>query len=371
MYKGEMMKKTLIKIIILLAGVFILYSCNDPIFFIVHEEIPILKPFIDGSPTNFVEYNGKLYVASGKQIFSYSDNKWSKWEKLGDYVGCLASAGTSLYVQYLDGSNGKIRRYNGGASNDLSISDVQSIYAAGNILFIGIRNNDKYTIRYIEDSSPGTIKSITGIDSTSMLYGAAYDGTYYYLCTNSGIFCVDSTFSAQSDVLGKDYDFTGIIELKNNYVAAITNDGKLYEIENAVIKEVAKFSDDRYASGALALWYRYKDDTMPSLLLVGRKEMYYSTSSSYTNGYVEIALDTNTGSISGTEFSEPGKNTPSSIDNYERYVSSLGKKPVNHIIQAPAAIDPKMTLFASTQQNGVWSYKDRDDGKGEQWNAEQ
>jgi hypothetical protein len=346
----------------------------------VHEEIPILKPFIDGSPTNFVIRNDDMYVASGKKIFIFrkNANKWADWGKLNDRVVGLAATDSSLYALYLlkDSDDGRIRNF--GSSSDLSFSNVQSIHASGNVLFVCVRNNNKYSIHFRKEGA-SSFKENIGVSSDSILYGAASntDNTFYYLCTNEGIYYIKkseidnpSTLPEKLPVLEKDSNFTGIIALEKGYVAAITKDGKLYEIKEETIREAAKFSDERDSTGALALWYRYPADAMPSLLLVGRKEIYYSTSSAYTNGYVEITLDTTTGSISGSGFSDPGKGTPSSIDNYDRYVSSLGKKPVNHIIQTPASINSKMTLFASTQQNGVWSYKDR--GKGEQqWNAEE
>jgi len=371
------MKKTFIKLIILFSAVFIFFSCNDPIFFIVSEEIPILKPFIDGSPGNFAVLGDNMYVASGKNIFIYrkNTNKWADWKKLDDRVTGLAATSSSLYALYLnnDSDDGRIRDCSSGSN--LSLSNVQSIHASQDVLFACARDNNKYKIYFRKEGS-SVFTVIPGASFDSMLSGSAFDGKYYYLCLNEGIYYAEktqidnpSTLTDKLPVLGKDNGFTGIIELEKNYVAAITNDGKLYEIKDADINEAAKFTDDRYSTGALALWYRDNDATMPSLLLVGRKEMYYSTSSAYTNGYVEITLDTNTGRISGSGFSDPGKNALSSIDNYDRYVSSLGKKPVNHIIQTPKKIDPKMTLFASTQQDGVWSYKDR--GKGEQWNAEE
>jgi len=371
MDKVKTMKKTLLKIIILFSIVFALVSCSDPIFFIVHEEIPILKPFIDGSPTNFVILGDDIYVASGKKIFIYrkNTNKWADLGKLDGRIGGLAATNSSLYALYLhnDSNDGRIRNCNSGS--DLNLSNVQSIHASGDFLFACVRNDNKYAIFYINNSSPEIFKNIA--DSNSELRGVAFDGTYYYLCVNEGIYYVNKSqidTASNLQVLGENLDFTGIIELKNNYVAAITNNGILYEITNATIIEAAKFSDKRFSTGALALWCR-DTDTMPSLLLVGRREIFFSTSSNYTNGYVEIALDTTSGKIlSGAGFNDPGKVTPSSIDNYDRYVSSLGKKVINHMIQAPKDIDEKMTLFASTQQEGVWSYKDR--GKGELWNAE-
>lgn len=365
--------KIFLKLLILFPIIFSFVSCNDPIFNTVFGETPILKPYIDGSPTNFVEYNGKLYVASGKQIYSYNGNSWSKWKKLGDRIGALAAttgASASLYAFYLYNDNeGKIRNCTADAEVSLS-GNVQSIHASGDTLFASVRSDNKYSFHFKEGSA--AFKTISDTTSDSELNGVASDNTYYYLCTySSGIFYVDKSqinTASNLPVIEKDARFTGIIELKtNDRVAAITQKGVLYEIFNASADKKAEFSDDRYSTGALAVWYRYNDDTSPSLLLIGRSEYYYSTNTGYTNGYVEITLD-NTG-ISGSGFNDPGKGTPSSIDNYDPYVSSLGKKPVIHLIQAPAAIDSTMTIFASTQQSGVWSYRSRDGVT--QWNAEQ
>jgi len=366
--------KIFFKLIILFSIVFSLFSCNDPVFYTVFKETPILKPFIDGSPTNFAEYGGKLYVASGKQIYSYNGNSWSKWKKLSERVGCLAAttgANGALYAIYLEKDNeGRIR--NCTADSDVSLSgNVQSIHASGDTLFASVRESDgKYRFHFKKGSASFTI--IPDTTSSSELNGVASDGIYYYLCTFSGIFYVDKTnINTESNlpVLEKDAGFNGIIELeKNNHrVAAITKKGVLYEIFNAIASEKAKFSDDRDSTGALAFWYNVYDDPQPSLLLVGRSEYHYSTSTGYTSGYVEITLDAN--GISGSSFSDPGKGSPTSVDDHERYISSLGKRPVIHLIQAPAAIDSKMTLFVSTQQNGVWSYRNRDGIA--QWNAEQ
>jgi hypothetical protein len=367
------MKITFIKIIILSLAVFFFSTCNDPIFFIIHEEIPVIPPLINGSPTNFAVFNNKMYVASGKNIYEYNGNSWYKWKELGSFVMGLAATNSSLYALYLDGSERKIKQFP--SDTNLSLSNVQSIHAAGdNVLFASAGDNNDYTIYYKEDSV-STFKPISNTNSASILNGVAYDTVYYYLCTYSGIFCVRNddidTSSTKIDPASDD-GFTGIISLTNEYCAAISRNGKLYQIKDAEKSESAKFSDERYSTGALAIWYKESTDypTTPSLLLVGRREKYYSTSTGYTYGYVEVTLNTTTGGISGSSFSDPGKNSLSSVNNNDRYVSSLGKKPVNHIIQTPADINTNMTLFASTQQNGVWSYRNRNDGNDTYWNAE-
>jgi hypothetical protein len=353
-------------------------SCNDPIFYKVHEETEILEPVISGSPLNFVVYNDKLYTASGKRIFLYSNGDWSEWKRMDSNVMMLASTDDSLYILYYSNSSGMIRRFydNGNSSEDFNLPhDVQSIYTFGDILFASVRDNNIYTIYYLDENTLPLSYDLTIIadtESESLLSGAAFDGTYYYLCNSSGIFCIEkNTLSSVLSVIEPDTGFSGMINLNDDYIAAISIDGRVFEINNAVSTEVVKtdFDSNHSSTGALTLWYSDKNDVIPSLLLAGRKEIYYSTSTGNSNGYVEFELD-ETGRIKqDTGYSEPGKNVLSSVENYDRYSSSLGKKPVNYIIQTPSAIDEEMTLFASTQQNGVWSYRIRSDGWG--WNAEE
>jgi hypothetical protein len=414
--KVRMMKIYLLKLLTLFLIIYSLDSCHDPIFYTVTQETPLIPPLIDGSPSNFVEFKNEIYVASGKRIWKYGKNeqsecKWSKMnlsdEKLGNYIASLAKTDNSLYVHYLNKNFGGIRRFNENGNSNVVLNEyIQTIYASANVLFICTRKSaNTYTIYYLDDSSfdindpSGNIKKIEGI--TSMLNGVAYDSNskYYYLCTSSGIFYMkknefDSSSGKNVFKVKKENEedkiimgFTGIINLNENSVAAIKDNGDLYEINDTVIAKKTSFNDNRESTGALAIWFRDKTDTKPSLLLVGRDEYYYSTISRYTNGYVEIALgtydiiDPETDTVIGNKFgilpdakfNEPGKvspPTPTTIDNYERYVSSLGKKIINYFIQAPFAIDPDMTLFASTHKNGVWSYRDRYDGEGITWNAE-
>jgi hypothetical protein len=375
------MKKTFIKIIILFSIIFLNISCNDPIFYIVHEETPLLKPYIQGSPANFVVFDNKLYVGSGKKIFVYSKDassktSWSEFDSPGGYIGCLTATSSYLYVQH----DGRITRYNNiGNKSTVSLPNVQSIYAAGNNLFAGVRvggNSGKdfeYSIFYVTEAATPTTTKIfegtsNGYDNDYTLCGVASGGNYY-ICTKSKIFytsspssnlSVSSSFSPHED---KDV-FLRIINSGGNNIAAISGNGHLYKISGTTINNVASI-DKQNSTGMLAVFY---NGTTPTLLLAGRREKSFSTSG-YSYGYQEIELSAS-GEITGTGFRDPGKNSNSSIgDNYDQYVSSWGKNPINHMFQAPSSIDTNMTLFASTQQKGVWSYRNR---KGEtSWNSEQ
>jgi len=197
------MKKTLKKIIILFSIIYLNISCNDPIFYIVYEETPLLKPYIQGSPTNFVVFDSKLYVGSGKKIFVYSkdaSNKssWSEFDSPGGYIGCLTATSDSLYVQH----DGRITRYNSGNKSAVSLSNVQSIYAAGNNLFAGVReggnNGNDFVYSIFHATEAATINfteifkgSSNGYANDYTLCGVASGGNYY-ICTKSKIFYTSS-----------------------------------------------------------------------------------------------------------------------------------------------------------------------------------
>jgi hypothetical protein len=94
-----------------------------------------------------------------------------------------------------------------------------------------------------------------------------------------------------------------------------------------------------------------------------------TSSSSYTHGYVEFDLNPN-GSFN-TSSPRRDSNRLETVDNSDRYTTSLGKHPINHLFQTPVNIDENRTFFASTQTAGLWSYRDRPDNGGWQWNAEE
>jgi len=382
------MKVYLLKLLTLLLIILSLGSCSDPIFYLITEETPLIKPLIDGSPTNFAIFDNEMYVATGKMIFNYNGKKWAKFSRImpdHNFIIQLASTDFSLYALYMSGSSGRIKRFydngnpDGYSDEEVNLSgNVQSIYALNNILFACVRNNTTYTVFYKKESDPD-FKEIPINDTEPLNYilnGVAYDGNYYYLSTFTGIFRVDSSNINSSSVLPiKDkYEeiitsFTGIIGLNPNCVVAITKNGVIYEITDETATERIRFKDGRYSTGALALWVD-KNNPTKTLFLIGRREDYYSTTSSYTNGYVEIELDASGNIPAEAKFAEPGKNPFSTITGYDRYVSSLGKKLINYFIQTPASIDPEMTLFAATHKDGVWSYRDHNDGEGVTWNAE-
>jgi len=346
------MRKSIINFLYIFTVVFVIAACNDPIFYTISLEVKPVDPRIKGSPSNFVAIGNTMYVASGTTVHSYNiDNgSWSTITRPGDRILQLAATGGNLYALcYKDNSSGIdffIRQYNGSwitiaESTGESISNV-SIFAVGSYLFIG-------------GETPGV---------TGELIGAYYDGTanYYIATKDDGIFKLNSSLTLEKEITHEDgKDFMGMVELNNTTLALITRSGEIFTLSTSsdnLTKTGISFSN-RKASGALTVW---KEGAVPKLLLAGRQEIGYSMDAGYTYGYMELELDA-TG-ITGTAFKEPGTGGISTVSDNERYISTIGKHPVNHIFQAPDGV-----LFASTQKNGVWSYRDRSGGW--QWNAEE
>ena len=363
-----------------------LVSCNDHVFHIISVEPPITDPLINGSPVNFVVFKNNVYAASGGSIYSYNGTNWNLIPSMpGGRIMQLAATDSYLYALCFQNSwEDSILKRSSSCENWEDVKGVtdgydrlQSVYAANDRVFIGARaQGDSYVILYIDEALNNDFKPLTPGGTTetpeSMLCGVAYDSdhAFYYLCTRGNtIFRMPA--AGKPVKLIADDTFTGIINLGiKNIIVAISRGGNLYNVNAGVnITVVSNISlGSRPSTGALAVWTD-PANTSNRLLLAGRQDrLDYAVDSGYTYGYMELELDSG-GIKNGKDFTVPGIGSPSSVDNYERYVSTIGKFPINHIFQAPKNIDPDMTLFASTQKNGVWSYRERDGVP--QWNAEE
>jgi len=359
--------------------IFALFSCNDPIFWTISEEVEPIKPRIAGHPTNFVEYDGFMYVASGTTIYRYKGPRtdqnvgWSNIEKPGGRIIMLASTSTNLYVLCDTGGarlNMVIKQFNGSWSNvPFSNGTPQYIYTANNELFIGSNIGDDFSFYNASGVKLGD----------GQLSVVAYDKINYYLCSTNGIIYTTTNPSSVTTPITPitpsgtgNKDFTSIINVKNDsdsskdVIIAIARSGEIYKVTSSAVDPIGRNLTPRYASNALSLWEEDKSDpnNKNRLLLVGRQDnLNYTTDSGYTYGYLELILDEN-GTIT-SDYAEPGLRTPTTLvdGNNSRYKSTIGKHPVNHIFQASDGV-----LFASTHRNGVFSYRERKSGW--QWNAE-
>ena len=389
------------KILFLLLIIFLIVitffsACKDAIFYHISQEIEIVPPMIEGSPTNIELFNGRVYVASGKKLFSYrktdisGERNWRTEKSPGIYIGQLAATENYLYALCYDDNSAVIKRLDTSRQwedvlknvDNTEYRKIQKIYSANNKLYIGAQksNENDYAVHVM--TSNGVFEErdfITGISKSSLM-GACFNGTDVFLCTGSGIYINDNDDPIENS--GK--DFNGIITLDDSTVVAITRKGSLFMVETAklvddpdnagqqieqpAVTKITNFSDGRYTTGAIALWQE-NASSANWLLLVGRTEIEYSTSTGHSYGYMELELSQTGGLDSEKTFTEPGKSDITTVQGYESYSSSMGAIPINSIYHVPIDIDDEMRIFASTQKDGVWSCKPVKSG-GYGWNAE-
>jgi len=395
-----MKKNIFCKTIVFFVLALVLSCSQDPIFFTISTEPRPVKPRIQGGPTNMVEYNNRMYVASGK-LFSYNGaSGWDDSLQPGDKVIGLASTGDHLYALCLTGSgvNTVLRRWEptggwadiGNAESTYTL--IQSIYADNGELFAGAMNNNgsDYGILYFDG---GVLRRIAG--DTAMLSGAAYrtDDAVYFLSTKGrGVYTISETdllANKTATQLGGSEDrlLMGMVKLKDDstpskeaIIVIERNDGTFYEARKEGFKILTYTSgalvtsaSGKFATGALAEWVDNINNTNQKMLIAGIQGGLFSTSttSSYSHGYAEIELDSPFNIVNGwLVLNNPRSTNPDITVNHDtdRYTATIGKHPVNHFFQAPVDIDPNRTFFASTQTAGLWSYRYRDGGL--QWNAE-
>jgi len=358
-----------------------IFSCSqDPIFWNISKETAPVKPRIAGSPTKMLELNNIMYVASGDTLYRYNNGSWDSLSKPGGRIMDIAATSNTLYALCLndaeDSISSVLKQYTGGGwsniSNSSGYSLIETIYAdpddTNNKLFAGASKNGTiitrdYGILHLDGN---TLKDLTG--NTGLLSGAAYDtnttSSTYYLCTKgSGVYKYKSDLTTQTQFEGSRI-FMGMIKLKlvdnSKKIIVVERDGgTLYMVDTSGGLTSTGKSTGKYATGALALWQEGSD----RILTAGIQENLSSSSSTlYTNGYVEFYLTLNDSSsfTIGDRMDPP---TYTIRRNPEQYASSIGKLPINHFYQASDGV-----FFASTQAKGLWSYRDRSGGW--QWNAE-
>jgi hypothetical protein len=176
----------------------------------------------------------------------------------------------------------------------------------------------------------------------------------------------------------------GMIQLEDGMIIAVERDGGgLFEVDGSGFKRML-WKDDTtvetgsLAMGSLALWEhpRPNGNSATKLLVAGIQP---TSTTSRTYGYVEFDLNDNDGSFkfdSAVKRRDPGELQSIYGDfNDDRYQATIGIQPLNHLFQAPedfegvnARGEKIRTFFASTNNSGLWSYRERSGAW--QWNAE-
>jgi len=427
------MKIHILNKIIIFFGLACIFSCRqDPIFFTISTETVPKKPRIEGSPTNMAVFkrNGVpvMYVASGSLHWyarmDEGSGDVSGWDLPeyripqpgGNIVG-LAATDSHLYTLCLSGSgvDTVLRRighdedvWQDVQSGESSYTSIQVIYADTEMLFAGASSSVDFGILYLKDNAANvqTLQLLEG--DTGMLSGAASrDGVHYLSTRGKGVYKVAeddiSSVARLAELVPKtDEDgnvsmeevesnrlFMGMIQLAADgpIIAVERGGGAFFEVKESGFRLLRYSNGDavatgRFATGALAVWREavINDDAPPQpgdkkMLIAGiQGGLFNTTTSSYTHGYVEIELDSDfslndEGWLVLNSFRRDISPSITVHGNTDRYTAGIGKRPINHLFQAPTDIDTIMTFFASTQTAGLWSYRDRANG-GWQWNAE-
>jgi hypothetical protein len=337
---------------------------QDPLFYhISYEEEPV-DPFIQGGPGKIAaDSAGKLYVSNGR-VFRYTYDEGSKtgsWSPLGGEPGMvydIGLAGDTLYTMTLDGSSSAVWKQ-GAASpltNNTDYSFVQSIFGTTDRLFAGARqagSTEDYGILY-EDGGKLSLLS----NKHGGLSGAVELGENYYLATTgNGILAVpknaitpDMTLSPLPDT--GELHIMALLQFDGKLAAAV-RDGRIL-IYDPATDTIHTTSYGNTFTGAFSLW-KNPDDSAKRLFLVG---IWGSSSHGYRE--IPIQADGSLGTIRAPGEGEPGWTT---VSNNAKYNSSLEKHPVNSLFVAPKEFSTEDNLkypviFASTQQDGLWVYRD-------------
>jgi hypothetical protein len=342
------------------------FACKQsPIFYEISLEVEPVEPRIKGMPTNIVRIDDTIYTASrlGDTVYQYNGTAWASLPKQPDGGGIVELAATSATLYALTGTPGslKLQKYDLSTWSTITSGyNVQSIYGAGDYLFAGAVTDSAtstLTCSILYDDN-GTLQELES--GVSLLKGAVYAGGAYYLATaGSGIFTTTNPSSVEPTQVTTDHNnVVGIIQVGDKIVA-VSRDG--YVLHGNATSFTAAGADASYFTGALTTWTP-TGATTPSLLLLG---IQGKGSTSTVHGYREILLNNGTLNTADLALRKPGAYEESSVDDYERYVVTIGKQPLSSIIQAPNA----GRLFAATTKGGLWSYKERSGGETV-WNAE-
>jgi hypothetical protein len=236
---------------------------------------------------------------------------------------------------------------------------LETIYAAGNTLFAGAfqgQGSRDYAVLSLTGPAASLSLSLGNLGSSGYLAGAAQaGGNFYVAVADQGVYAGPSGtgLSASPDTFSG--AVSGIIDIAGATIAVATTNGRLYY---GTLGAFTLLNDwDPAFIGGIAVFYDAGND--PSLLLLSIDGGGY-----YTYGYREIELTPAAPYFSSTTLHEPG-GALSSIANTPRYRSTLGRRVIRSIIQAPLVLDSDQTLFASTQSQGLWKYY----RSTQEWNA--
>ncbi|MDR2184796.1 MAG: hypothetical protein LBO80_03890 [Treponema sp.] len=355
---------------ILALSLFFFPSCKqDAIFFDISQEVEPKDPRIEGTPSKIVRFPSSgivditLYVANGR-LHRYKEGTPAvtrgTWDSsVGQPPGgarTVAATTGFLYAITGNGNPNSFQLYRSGDGNtwpatfagssngQIRISYIQSIFGAGEVLFICTGPAPNCVISYLKDSdnsdAPTEIPGLRGL-----LTGAILDGSDYYLAVSEkGIYTgtSESSLAELPGSSGKKFQGPDSLINANGTNYALTTSG-IWKLSSGSISPTSV----PFSFFCSALYPNPLAGT-PSLLLLGTD-----------GGYGAYAIDPS-GAIGPP-------NVNGSMPDGTTGFSSLEDNVVNYLyVLSETSLSPYSApvIFASTQREGLWSYRN-----GE-WNAE-
>ncbi len=403
---------------LLLPLIVILTACEQsPIFYNIMQEVARRNPRIEGTPSNMVifERDGvqTMYVGSNKlhwyakpddpesqkEPMKYWDEDKGRVPQPGGFIKELATTDTHLYALCVSGRSTTLKRI-GNAETDLAWETIeiapgdaaagypylQRVLSAGDKIFVGSVNNTEAlsgAVLYL-DNADNTLKLLE--NDTFLLSGVVFDGNDFYFSTSSVIRedlgamyriqggALPGTVEKLAKVSGSsgetNPEFLAMIVLEKDStknVLAMDRRGRIYTVNPSGFAGLSS-TMGTFTGGSLSV-YLTTENADP-ILLAGYQGEWTLTTTGSSYGYREAVLEWNAdGTLKSVTFSEPGDSV---LGDYDQYYSSLGTIPVNHMFQPPNDINDYGTvLFASTVNEGLWSFRFRDSEGKYQWNAEE
>ncbi|MCL2800877.1 MAG: hypothetical protein FWD28_03880 [Treponema sp.] len=355
------MKKNIF--IFLLLSILIFSGCNEPVFYTVSNETPPIPPLMPGGPTKFAAVGTtNLYVASARSLYMFDGNEWTNANAPpGSHIRDIAANGSTLYAVVVDGGRGRLMQSTAPALttwtpspwNSTVYTDIATVHLSGSGILVGASNPSRSDWATL-NLNGSEVRSSGDFTHTGIVRASA--SSNFYITTKG----IRSSTNGALVPGSENIIFTGITTIGSGTVA-MSRDGRLFSVGGSVSEELSMERPSN-SRGALLYWTD-PTDTNNRILLAGTQDLANNYDASDTHGYMELVLSPTGGIVTGNTFKWPGT-SPTTVENYERFVSSLRKHGLIDLVLF------NNRLFASTIQNGVWSLKDHKDGYGVYWNAE-
>ena len=350
-------------LISLFSGIVLAGCDQEALFWVIAHELPPIGPVIEGHPSQIVKLDDRLYVSNSIAVWQWAlgseptdsvttTPNWSKMNRQpSGRIRDLAVAGTTLFAL---ADNGTVHAWDGTSWSEIAgPGTVQRIFGAGDFLFAGTLNNYTYSIFSM---NAGSDTLIVRESNTGFLRGAAYNGTTYVLGTQGGGVYTSPDGIAIDPVSGYGNIIMGLTEF----------DGEIYIVSNSQLYQwgvnPTAIGPSYRFTGAIRVWENRNGEL---LLLLGIQ----LSSGSFAYGYRELRLPTG----SSNDFNMPGLDSPTSMELDSGRTSAIRNNAVNHLFVMPRFYSSgddshRPLIFASTQRNGLWSYRVRNGTA--QWNGE-